>query len=67
MKEADATITVENCWELQGCIKQGEDNENLNPNGKKTESEIKSINWSNFTVRANKNNGYPILTWEVNV
>lgn len=54
---------ISNCWQLQNCIKKGEDNAQTNIE-EKTESEIKALDWDNFVTVAGKNEGYPILEWE---
>ena len=56
-------LNISNCWQLENCIKTGQDNENLCA-VEKTESELKAITWENFTIDSSKNDGYPILSWE---
>ena len=54
---------ITNCWQLQNCIKQGVDTDQVKVENK-TEDEIKALNWENYIVVQGKNNGYPILAWE---
>ena len=60
----DGTLNISNCYELTGCVKSGNDNEQLNESGKVAASTIKALKWSNFEVRTGINSGYPVLTWE---
>lgn len=57
------TLNISNCWQLENCIKTGQDNENL-CSVEKTENELKVLTWANFIVDSSKNDGYPILIWE---
>lgn len=54
---------VRNCWQLQNCIKQGDDTDQTGVETK-TEDEIKALNWGNYIIVEGKNEGYPILAWE---
>ena len=55
---------VNNCWQLQNCVKKGEDTDQTTNVENKTEDEIRHLDWEKYILVQGKNKGYPILIWE---